>query len=161
MELLGRGRRYESAFHPRYVVESRGRNELPAYHVVVEIKKYPAALIAEGNADRVLLNSMVEHLTKANELLGEMEMVEPEQATVDPPGFAEFLLTALLKPAHADAVTGDLNERFTRDCEELGRRRAVWRYWARTLYSLWPLLRRAIGKAVKWGVVIDTVRRHF
>jgi hypothetical protein len=80
---------------------------------------------------------------------------------LDPPRLAEFLLTALLKGSHADAATGDLNERFADECEKLGRRRAVWGYWARTLHSLGPLLFRAIGKAVKWGAVIDVVRRHF
>ncbi len=39
--------------------------------------------------------------------------------------------------------------------------RAVRLYSARTLRSLWPLLRRAIGKALKWGAVIATVRRLF
>jgi hypothetical protein len=129
------------------------------YHVVVQVKNYPAVLAVEGNSDRLRLNSMVEHLTEANEILA--EMVEHEQTRIDPPGIAEFLLTALLKPSQADALTGDLNEHFARDCEKSGRRRAVRLYWARTLRSLWPLLWRAMGKAVKWGAVIDTVRRHF
>jgi hypothetical protein len=80
---------------------------------------------------------------------------------LDPPKIAEFLLTALLKPSHADAVTGDLNEHFTRERNELSRDRAVRLYWARTLRSLWPLLRRAIGKALRWGVVIAAARRLF
>jgi hypothetical protein len=78
-----------------------------------------------------------------------------------PPTLAEFLLTALATSRQAEAVTGDLNERFTDDCEKLGRPRAVRLYWARTLRSLWPLLRRAIGKALKWGAVIAAVRRLF
>ncbi len=145
------------------------------YHVVFEIKKCAAVLAAEDDDHRSGLNSMVERLTKANEILGEMvehqrskinppelrEMVERQQPTIDPPGVAEFLLTALLKPSHADAVTGDLNEHFTRECEELGRRRAIRLYWARTLRSLWPLLKRAAAKALKWGAVIATVRRLF
>jgi hypothetical protein len=78
----------------------------------------------------------------------------------EPPIIAESLLIMFAPARRADHVIGDLEERFTRECEELGRRRAVCRYWARTLHSLWPLLRRAIGKALKWGAVIDTVRRH-
>src|SRR5258708_15480863 len=42
-----------------------------------------------------------------------------------------------------------------------GRDYAVRWYWTDTLRSLWPLLRRAIGKALKWGAVIATVRRLF
>ncbi len=56
---------------------------------------------------------------------------------------------------------GDLNERFTRDCEKLGGPRAVRLYWARTLRSLWPLLRRASAKVLRWGAVIAAVRRLF
>ena len=77
------------------------------------------------------------------------------------PGIAEFLLTALATSSHAEAAIGDLNERFAGECKKSGRRRAVRLYWARTLRSLWPLLRRAIGRALKWGVVIATVRRFF
>jgi hypothetical protein len=70
---------------------------------------------------------------------------------LDPPKIAEFLLTMLASTARADAMVGDLNEHFARDCEKFGRARAVRLYWARTMRSLWPLLRRAIGKALKWG----------
>ena len=72
---------------------------------------------------------------------------------------ADFLLTMVLKPSPVDAVTGDLNERFESDCRLLVHPRAVRPYWARVLHSLWPLLRRAIGKALKWGAVIATVKR--
>jgi len=80
---------------------------------------------------------------------------------LDPPKIAEFLLTALATTRTAEAVIGDLNERFTTECETVGRRRAVRLYWARTLRSLWPLLKRAIAKALKWGAVIAAVRRLF
>jgi hypothetical protein len=80
---------------------------------------------------------------------------------LDPPGVAEFLLTMLATTRYSEAVVGDLNERFAGECKEIGRDRAVRLYWARTLRSLWPLLRRAIGKAVKWGAVISVVRRFF
>ena len=80
---------------------------------------------------------------------------------VAPPKVAEFLLTALATTPRANAMNGDLNEHFTRDCEKLGRRRAVRLYWARTLRSLWPLLVRAIGRAVKWGALIATTRWYF
>ena len=77
----------------------------------------------------------------------------------DPPKLAELLLIACSTARHAEATVGDLNEHFARDCKEKGRDRAVRLYWARTLRSLWPLLRRAIGKALKWGAVIATVKR--
>jgi predicted DNA-binding protein (UPF0251 family) len=78
-----------------------------------------------------------------------------------PPRLAEFLLTLFVPPSRADAMVGDLNERLASECKKLGRHRAVRLYWAHTLRSLWPLLRRAIGKALKWGVVVATVKRFF
>ena len=90
-----------------------------------------------------------------------VKLIAPMSDQQDPPKIAEFLLTALATTRHAEAAVGDLNERFTDECEKLGRRRAVRLYWARTLRSLWPLLRRAIGKALKWGAVIAAVRRIF
>jgi hypothetical protein len=53
-------------------------------------------------------------------------------------------------------MIGDLNERFSHECEEFDRDRAVRLYWARTLRSVGPLLRRAIAK-----VVITMVKRIF
>jgi hypothetical protein len=79
----------------------------------------------------------------------------------DPPKIAEFLLTALATTRHAESAVGDLNERFTTECEKFGRTRAVRLYWARTLRSLWPLFRRAIAKALRWGAVLAMVRRLF
>ena len=79
----------------------------------------------------------------------------------DPPQIAEFLLTVFASSSRAEAAIGDLNERFAGECREMGRRRAVRLYWARTLRSMWPLLRRATGKALKWGAVIAAMRRLF
>jgi hypothetical protein len=79
----------------------------------------------------------------------------------DPPAIAEFSLTILATTRSADAMIGDLNERFARECREFGRDRAVRLYWARTLRSLGPLLWRAIGKVVRWGVVLAVLRRLF
>lgn len=128
-----------------------------AYHIVQV--KHAAVLVAEGNTDRLLLDSMVEHLIEANKIVD--EIVEHEQTTIDPPEFAEFLLAALLRPSYAEGAIGCLNEHFTRECKEFGRDRAVRLYWGRALHSLWPLLRRAIGKALKWGAVIAAFKRLF
>ncbi len=73
-----------------------------------------------------------------------------------PPGTAEFLLTMLASTRRADAMIGDLNERFTRERRDFGRDRAVRLYWARTLRSLPFLVWRAIGK-----VVVAVVKRFF
>jgi hypothetical protein len=77
----------------------------------------------------------------------------------NPPKLAEFLLIMLAPRRRAEHMIGDMDEHFTRECKEFGRDRAVRRYWARTFWSLWPLLWRAIGRAVKGGVVIAAARR--
>jgi hypothetical protein len=89
------------------------------------------------------------------------DIVQLRPPATDPPSFADFLLVMLLKPSHVAAAIGDLREHFERECQCLGQRRAVWLYWKRTFDSLWPLLKRIIGKAVKWGAVIAAVRRLF
>jgi hypothetical protein len=89
------------------------------------------------------------------------QTVPLERDSPEPPMLAEFLLTMLLKPSRVDGVTGDLRERFDSDLHRFGHRRAVWWYWRRTIESLWPLMRLAIGKALKWGVVAAAVKRMF
>jgi hypothetical protein len=76
----------------------------------------------------------------------------------DPPGLAEFLLVLFTPKRRAKYIIGDLGEQFARKCEELGHDRAVRWYWAEMLRSLWPLLWRAICKAMKWGAIIDWAR---
>jgi hypothetical protein len=88
-------------------------------------------------------------------------VVQRKAKPTDPRWFADFLLIMFLKPSHIASAIGDLREHFDRDCRYLGRRRAIWLYWRRTFDSLWPLLRRAIGKALRWGAVIAAVRRLF
>jgi len=75
-----------------------------------------------------------------------------------PPKWAEVIFIAL-KPAAAEAILGDLNERFVDDCERLGPARARRHYRARVLRSLLPLVRRALGRALKWGALIAAVRK--
>jgi hypothetical protein len=79
--------------------------------------------------------------------------------TPDPPKIAEFILMVLA--SNAEAMLGDLNERFTDDCQRIGKRRATRLYWARTLRSIGPILIRWLRKALKWGVVIEAARRLF
>jgi hypothetical protein len=107
---------------------------------------------------RIQVNDYPDHIHRLAEIL---EEIYGALYSGDPPKIAEFLLTALATARHAESAIGDLNERFADECQKLGRDRAVRLYWARTLRSLWPLLWRAMGKAVKWGAVIAALRRLF
>jgi hypothetical protein len=99
------------------------------------------------------------HVALRAVLAGQLRNGAPAQDDHNPPGLAEFLLMLFATRHRADYVVGDLNETFARECKEFGYNRAVRRYWAETLRSLWPLFVRAIGRALKWGVVIAAVRR--
>jgi hypothetical protein len=66
---------------------------------------------------------------------------EPLQALPDnPPGLAEWLVALVAPKRRADAVLGDLEERFHRNVDSLGLRRARARYWAEALRSIGPIL---------------------
>jgi hypothetical protein len=85
----------------------------------------------------------------------------PSEASTrtEPPKIAEFCLGLFLSNAKSAGMIGDLSEQFAQDCQQIGERRARRVYWARTMRSLWPLFRRMAARTVRWGVVIETVRR--
>jgi hypothetical protein len=78
-----------------------------------------------------------------------------------PPRLAEFCLSVFLDKAKSDALLGDLNERFVRDCERFDVDRARRIYLGRALRSLWPLLKRAVARGIKWVAFVEGVRRLF
>jgi hypothetical protein len=96
------------------------------------------------------------HLGVSKEHIVPRELLQSEQAAFDPPKGAEFLLIMLATTCRVEAMIGDPNERFTRECEEFGRGRSARLYWARTLRSLPLLVSRAIGK-----VVVAAAKRFF
>jgi hypothetical protein len=79
----------------------------------------------------------------------------------EPPMVAEFLLEVFLSSKRGQAALGDMRERFDRECVELGRKRAVRRYWAHTVQTLLPLARRSITRAIKWGAFVDAFWHHW
>jgi hypothetical protein len=78
-----------------------------------------------------------------------------------PPPVAEFFLHLVARTKNQQAALGDLTETFNRNCAQHGRARATRLYWVEALRSLWPLFRRMIGRAVKWGVIVDAMKHHF
>jgi hypothetical protein len=76
-----------------------------------------------------------------------------------PPATAEWVLTFLAPPRRVEALLGDLEESFHRDCAARGIRRAAWLYWARSLRSIAPLLWMAAKRAGVAAAVAETMRR--
>ena len=79
----------------------------------------------------------------------------------EPPQFADFMLTLMLSEAKGDAIIGDRNERFEQDCQRFGAERARGIYWGRALISMWPLIRRVVARAIRWGIIAEYARRFF
>jgi hypothetical protein len=149
----------------------KGVSEEEPVHVMREIRMDYDIYISHHHSARVVVE------TKAGVAVVTTHPDEDHQADVlavrpltdedlrplenpDPPRLAEFLLTALAFSRRAEHAIGDLNEQYAREYREFGAKRAGRRYWAKALQSLAPLLVRAVGKALKWGAVIDMVRRH-
>jgi hypothetical protein len=85
----------------------------------------------------------------------------PQVDAPDPPPAADLLISLLLTSRRSEAVIGDLTERFQKDSREYGAVRARRLYWGRALRSVWPLLRRAVGRAIRLGAFVEAVRRFF
>jgi hypothetical protein len=103
-----------------------------------------------------------ERFRRAANVIGEQAAADlARRVTAEPPQLADLCLSLLLSSAKSEAIIGDLNESFLRDCLHFVADRAKRMYWGRTLRSLWPLMRRAAVRLIKWGVLIESVRRFF
>jgi hypothetical protein len=111
---------------------------------------------ADENADETLRHAIVTR--RQTEIY--FATIKARNANT-PPKIAEFCLAALLSGAKADAIIGDLNERFQHDLKQYGVRRARHLYSARAIKSLWPLFRRAVARAIKVGIFAEIARRFF
>jgi hypothetical protein len=88
------------------------------------------------------------------------EVMSEERALPAPPWIADFMLTMLATTPQREGELGCINEFFNREVEALGARRAARKYWARTCYFIWRVLKRPFARAIKWGVILDALRRH-
>jgi hypothetical protein len=75
-----------------------------------------------------------------------------------PPRLAEFLLCIFARTKDIEALMGDFEELFERDCTSGTHRRAVIRYWARVIRSVGPQMWQAV-KRVGWlGLIAAALR---
>jgi hypothetical protein len=75
------------------------------------------------------------------------------------PWLAESLLRIFARTKDIEALIGDFEEYFGRDCASGSERRAVARYWARVLRSLWPQIWQWINR-VGWAALIAAVLKR-
>jgi hypothetical protein len=83
--------------------------------------------------------------------------------SLQPPKLAEFLVTVFCAKSSkaADALRGDMLERFHRDCEKRGPPRARLLYWGEAMRSLWPLFRRWMGRAATFAAIMSSIKGCF
>jgi hypothetical protein len=80
--------------------------------------------------------------------------------TREPPGLAEFLLGSFARAKDIEALKDHFEELFERDCASgMSERRAVRRYWAKVLRSLWPQIWQWINR-VGWAALIAAVLKR-
>ena len=76
------------------------------------------------------------------------------------PWLAESLLCIFARAKDIEALMGDFEELFARDCASgMSRRRAVARYWARMLRSAGPQIWQAIKRLGLFGLIAAALRR--
>jgi hypothetical protein len=75
------------------------------------------------------------------------------------PWLAESLLRIFARTKDIEALIGDFEEYFERDCASGSERRAVARYWARVLRSLRPQIWQWINR-VGWAALIAAVLKR-
>jgi AAA domain len=76
-----------------------------------------------------------------------------------PPPVAECLMALLAPKRKAESILGDLEERFQRDYQKLGKTRANSLYWARTIASIAPLVWSLLKRIGVVALLIDVGRR--
>ena len=88
----------------------------------------------------------------------ELKIRKKKQRTA-PPSNASFLIELFLPSAAAEALVGDLEERYTRIYKKYGSRRAWLWYWFQTFITLRPLIAGCIKTISGLSLVADLYRR--
>jgi hypothetical protein len=96
--------------------------------------------------------SMEEILASIRRIIAEDDEARSQAkvARINPPFAAEWLIALLMSSRRAAALLGDLEEKFNRNIESRGVRRARALYWSEALRSIGPIL---WAKAKKLGVI--------
>ena len=91
----------------------------------------------------ILLTYLTWRKTKNRRLRGQAQPQDNLEPKIhSPAAIAELILHLLLKDDEAEAVGGDLQERYSKKVERFGKRGAYIWLWSQVLRSIWPLLKR-------------------
>lgn len=78
---------------------------------------------------------------------------DPEPVKQLPPAAGEFFIALFAPKRRVTAILGDLEERFQRDVESVGPKRARLRYWSHALRSGGPLFIAKTRNAGIWAII--------
>jgi hypothetical protein len=100
-------------------------------------------------------------ITLANDAVDTAVIAVTVTMRVESPGLAEILLRSFIRAKEIEAIVGDLEEDFRRNCASgMSGRRASYRYWGQVLSSIGPQMWQAL-KRVGWAGLIAAVSAFF
>ena len=112
----------------------------------------------EDNRNRKLNNTIAEIGDRARKLNNALDEIDRNKRR-EPPWLAEFLCV-FARVKDIDALMGDFEELFARDCAAgLSPRRAAVRYWVRVLRSIKPQMLQYIGRVGVLGLLAAVLKR--
>jgi hypothetical protein len=121
-----------------------------------------ASLLAIGDPKQPLPLTAAATMTGQGALHATATVLHASVMSPDKPSkFADFCLSLFLGSAKSEGIIGDLWERFDRDQQRYGAQRARLNYLGGALYSLGAIAKRVFDRMIKWGVVLELVRRFF
>lgn len=106
----------------------------------------PRVIIPVDEPSLIEIREATLQVVEAVDLALQEHVTSPEVVRNAPPAVAEFLMMVFASKKQTDAILGDMEERFSRDCKSLTLRRAQLRYWALTIRNLGPLTIRAFKR---------------
>jgi hypothetical protein len=115
-----------------------------------DVKAISILNLDEGPADRAIIYADDIIISRDNVI----EVVPP-----GPPSWAEYAVNLFAPAKRREALVGDLEERFAKDCERLGEKRARRKYCIRAIRELGPVLLQWLKKIGGVVGIIDLARK--
>jgi hypothetical protein len=125
-------------------------NSIIAHEVAHKLLREEHLFTVSREAAEQLLDGRL----SVDDMVPETKQPEPPYAKV-----ADGLITLFFPSERTDAILGDLEEKFVRNVEAVGEKRARWRFWSEIVRSCGAVL---FAKLRTWGVIaalVDLGRR--
>ena len=84
---------------------------------------------------------------------------ESSEVEIAPPRNAEYILRLILPKANRQTIIGDLIEEYAEVRNRFGQNRADYWFRVQVAFSLWPIIRRLLLKAISLTWIVKLIRR--